>query len=423
MKITLIRPSIAGVQMADALRPLGLIKLFSLTPKGIDVEFYDEYVEILPSVIDSDVVCFAVETFSAKRAYLLSRKYKRYNLDLKSIMFGLHPSACPDEAGVYADCVIIGDAEPVWVKVVDDLQSNTLKARYISSSSYMLPSARVDKSVLSSKEYLGISVIQLRRGCSFDYSFCSMHSLYTSCAPELETGDIMSSTINEIKDTNEKLLFITGDIALQNKAKLKEFLEKLKPLKKKWICRASLSIAEDDEMLKLMSKSGCIAMIIRFDGNYGCSGLIKKIYSRGIMIYANFMFGYPADTLDSFIDAYEFAMKHKFLAASFDPLVAMPGTDMYDKLKSEGRLIHDEWWLSETYRFWDAIHCSENLTASQLTESCGMLRRSFYSSKNMAKRMTNPVNVLHLPVFLQLNDILAFEMQEKRLFELGGGIL
>ena len=71
MKITFIRPSMAGEQSADALPPLAFMILSSLTPSCVDIEFFDERIEDLPLAIDSDVVCFSVEVFSAKRAFYL----------------------------------------------------------------------------------------------------------------------------------------------------------------------------------------------------------------------------------------------------------------------------------------------------------------------------------------------------------------
>jgi len=41
-------------------------------------------------------------------------------------MGGYHVTAVPDEAAEYADCVIVGNAESVWGKVIEDFQSGNL---------------------------------------------------------------------------------------------------------------------------------------------------------------------------------------------------------------------------------------------------------------------------------------------------------
>jgi len=368
MKITFIRPSMAGKQSADALKPLAFMILNSLTPKTEIVEFFDERIEKLPHYIDSDVVCFSVETFSAKRAYKLAIKYKKQNPKIKVIIGGFHPTACPDEASEFADSVILGDAEPIWGQVIKDLKNNELEPQYISSNSYMLPFNKMDKSIFSSKKYANIGVVQWKRGCAFNCNFCSIYSFYKSCIIERDIDDI----INEIKNMKEKVLFIADDNLLHDKSKLKEFLIKLLPLKMKWVCQISINVTNDDEILRLMAKSGCIVMLVGFESlnmknlieigkkqnvatnDYGKA--IKKIYFHGIMIYATFIFGYPHDTLESFDEVYEFAMKHKFLVANFNPLMTMPATDLYSELLGKGKLINEKWWLSDDYNYGDATH-------------------------------------------------------------------
>jgi len=435
MKITFIRPSITGKQSADALKPLAFMILFSLTPKDIEVDFYDECIEKLPQTLDSDAVCFSVETFSAKRAYLLANKYKSINPNIKVIMGGFHPSACPDEANEYADSVIIGDAEPVWEQVIKDLQSNELQQQYISSNSHMLPFEKMDKSIFDNKKYSRkIGTIQWKRGCTFNCNFCAVHSFYKSCILERDVDDV----ICEIKNMKEKVLFIADDNLLHDRAKLKEFLTKLIPLRKKWVCQISINIANDDEMLKLMSKSGCIVMIIGFESlnvktlaeirktqnvtNNDYEKAIQNIYSHKIMIFATFIFGTPNDTIESFEKTYAFVMKHKFLLANFNLLMATPATDLYTELQNKKKLIHEKWWLADEYTYGDAIHYPDNYSALQLAENCKKLRYNFCSATSIVKRMFNPVNFRRLHLFLLLNIVSALGIKQKQETKLGGEV-
>lgn len=139
MKITFIKPTMSGEKSYDALEPLAVLILNSLTPDHIETDFIDERIEDLPQKINSDVIAISVETFSAQRAYLLSKRYKRQNSAVKIIMGGFHITACPDETLQYADSVVIGDAEGAWEKVISDLEDNCLHERYASGNQYMLP--------------------------------------------------------------------------------------------------------------------------------------------------------------------------------------------------------------------------------------------------------------------------------------------
>jgi len=424
----------AGILSKDALKPLAFMILKSLTPKDIDVELYDERIEKLPPVIDSHAVCFSVETFSAKRTYLLAQKYKKAIPSIKVIMGGVHPSACPEEASEFADSVIVGDAEPVWEQVINDLQNNELKKQYASPNSYMLSFDKMDTSIFDGKKYSRIGVVQWKRGCAFSCNFCAVCSFYKSGILERCVDDV----INEIRSMKERVLFVADDNLLHDRVKLKDFLIKLAPLKKKWVCQVSINVATDDEILGLMAKSGCVVMLIGFESlnkknldeigkiqniaNNDYEKTIKKIYSYGIMIYATFIFGYPHDTLDSFDEVYRFAMKHKFLITNFNPLMALPGTELYDEFKSENKLITEKWWLSDNYSYGDAMHYPENYSPAQLAENCKRLRYKFYSWPSIVKRMFSFVNFRRLFIFLLLNIVSAVEVKRKQEIKLGGEV-
>jgi radical SAM superfamily enzyme YgiQ (UPF0313 family) len=425
MKITFIRPGMAGRQSADSLKPLAFMILFSLTPKDIEVAFFDERIEKLPETVSGDAVCFSVETFAAKRAYLLAEHYKRQNPAIKVIMGGFHPTACPDEAGGFADCVIAGDAEPVWEQVVSDLRGGCLRSRYTSDNSAMLPFHKMDGSIFDGKRYVRIGVVQWKRGCVFNCNFCSINSFYQSRVLAREADDVIA----EIANMKEKLLFLADDNLLHDRDGLKVFLTKLAPLKKKWVCQISINVSEDDEIMDLMAKSGCVAMIIGFESlnaknlavigkkqnmqNSDYDRAIQKIYARGMMIYATFIFGYPHDEPESFDEVYAFAMRHRFMIANFNPLMAMPATPLYDELKSAGRLIDEKWWLSDSYRYGDSMHRPKNYTAEQLTENCKRLRFAFYSMAGIVKRLLHPVNFRHLLLFLIVNIVSGTEIRRK----------
>jgi hypothetical protein len=60
---------------SDAMKPVLFGILKSLTPDRFDIEFYDERAGKLPDSIDADIIAFSVETFTAKRAYILTKRY------------------------------------------------------------------------------------------------------------------------------------------------------------------------------------------------------------------------------------------------------------------------------------------------------------------------------------------------------------
>jgi radical SAM superfamily enzyme YgiQ (UPF0313 family) len=421
-----------GTQSKDALEPLAMMILSSLTPKDIEVEFFDERIEKLPKALDSDAICLSVETFSAKRAYILAAHYKKQNPGTKIIMGGFHITGCPEEASLYADSIILGDAEPVWAQVMSDLKSHTLQPKYAAEHSFMLPYSQMDKNIFRGKKYTNVGIVQWKRGCVFNCNFCSIHAFYHSKILERAVDDV----IEEIRNMKQKLIFIADDNLLYNRDKLKEFLIKLAPLKKKWCCQVSINVTNDDEILSLMAKSGCIIMLIGFESlniknlkeigkvqnvaNKDYDKAIEKIYKHKIMIYATFIFGYSHDTLESFDEVYEFAMKHKFVIANFNPLMAMPATDLYAELKEKKELINETWWLSDDFAYGDAMHYPKNFSPEELTTNCKRLRYRFYSLKSIFKRLLSGLNFRHFGIFMLINLVSGFEIKQKQNAGLGG---
>ena len=133
MKITFIRLNMFEHISSDAMKPLLFEIIKGLTPAEHEIEFIDERVEPLPARIDSDIIAFSVETFTAKRAYILAKKYKTQRNIIA--MGGFHASVMADEMLEFADTVLIGDAEGSWEAFLEDCVKGSPKRKYISDES------------------------------------------------------------------------------------------------------------------------------------------------------------------------------------------------------------------------------------------------------------------------------------------------
>ena len=77
MKIIFIRLNMFEHIASDAMKPILFTIIRSLTPPEYDITFLDERAEPLPEQLDADIIAFSVETYTAKRAYILARKNRR----------------------------------------------------------------------------------------------------------------------------------------------------------------------------------------------------------------------------------------------------------------------------------------------------------------------------------------------------------
>lgn len=432
MKITFIRLNMFEDISSDAMKPVLFAIIKSLTPAEHEICFLDERVERLPERIDSDIIAFSVKTYTAKRAYILAKKYKTKNNVI--VMGGFHAGVMSDEMLRYADTVLVGDAEDTWGDFLTDCVRGAPARKYISEEKHPL-TAVPDVPGIYRHKYYGIGVYQLSRGCKFNCSFCSIKTMYR-CVRR-KSADVI---YEELKAAREKIIFFADDNLFYDKKSALELFQRIAPLKKKWACQISLDAAGDDDILRAMKRAGCFLVLIGFESLNGQSltemnkranthadytEIIRRIYRHRLLVYGTFVLGCDGDGRDVFDATFRFAVKNKIAVTNFNPLIPMPGTEVYERMEKEGRLLYKKWWLSDRYRYGETAFIPKNMSPEQLRDGCLKMRTDFYSAGCILKRLfSNPIHFIPLNffVFLLANMISHREILRKQ-GQLLGGIL
>lgn len=421
IKMLFLQLSIGGVPRSDAMEPLAFGILKALTPDNFHVDFKDENLGDSYNVEDYDWIIMTASSFTAKRAYDIS-KYAR-GCGVKTALGGFHSSSLPGEASEYVDVVFVGDAEDTWPEFIIDLEDGAYKRNYISQF-ISFENTVYDTSIFEDKKYPILKAVQVSRGCKYNCEFCSVSSMYKKVRYRSS-----AQIIEEIKNRKLKLIFFADDNLLHNREDLIALLTGIEALNIKWAAQISIDVADDEELLKLIKKSGCILLLIGFESlrdknlklmkksvniKRSYDEKIAKIYEHGIAIYATFVLGYDYDDIDSFEEIKEFCNKHKFYLANFNPLMAMPGTPLYNRLKNENRLTMEKWWLNPNYKYGMSMIVPKNMTETELEKGAYMLRSEFYSYKSIIQRLANNVNRIHPLVFLMTNLVSRREIHKKQ---------
>lgn len=399
MRVAVIRPAVFGQPTSDAMMPLLFAILKPLTPAGIQIDFYDERARALPDSVEADLIALTVETFAARRAYQLADGFRAAGIPV--VMGGYHPTMLPDEAKQHADAVLLGDAEDTWPQLLRDAQEGTLQPFYHSSAEYPLAGLRYDYGVFPKKHYPLVAMVQFGRGCKFACDFCSIHAFY---GHSIRTRPL-AEVVGDIAGLKQRYLFFTDDNLFCDETQATELFAALKPLKKKWVCQISMDVAKNPKLLRQMKESGCIMAVVGFESlsreNLRQMGkranlaeedyeeVIRNLHAAGIMIYGTFVIGYDADTAATAGELMDFALRHRFAIANFNPLMPMPGTPLYKRLEARGALPYGQWWLNEDYHYGDAMLAPAGMTEEELMESCKMARFRFNSPLAILRRATN----------------------------------
>ena len=438
MKITLIHPCIGRIPNKEYIRswqmePLPPAYLAALIPKDIDVEFWDDRMEVIPYDEPTDLVAISIETYTAKRTYQIASEYRRRGV--KVVMGGFHASLQPDEVVEYADAIVIGEAEDTFPQLIEDFRNNCMKRVYRSKgvgSDQYIPA---DRSIFEGKKYLKLGLLEASRGCKFKCDFCAITSYYKA-THKSRPIDMMVKEIEEMKAT-KKLFFFVDDNIVSNPEFAKELYTAIKPLKIKWVSQASITMAYDDDLLQLMAESGCQGVLIGFESlnqanlasmnkqfnsaRGGFEAALKKLNKYRLRLYATFVFGYDHDTPESFKSTVDFCVKHKIYMVAFNHLTPFPGTPLYKKLEKEGRLLYDKWWLDDRYRY-GQVPFKTVLSPEFIQDECVKSRKSFYSFRSIFYRMFNRTNSSNFFMWFNynfINFLLRKEASQRENYPLG----
>jgi radical SAM superfamily enzyme YgiQ (UPF0313 family) len=410
MRVTLVHPCI-GRRAGDRsyirtwqMEPLPPALVAGLTPPDVEVRFYDDRMEEIPFDEPTDLAALSVETYTARRAYQIATEYRRRGVPV--VMGGFHASLAPEEVALYADSVVVGEAEALWPEVIDDYRHGRPKKTYRQEGRTSLAGARPDRRIFRGKRYLPVGLVEAGRGCHFKCDFCAVQTVFGATQTRRPAGEILAE-IAALRGS-KRLIFFVDDNITSNMEQAKEFFRALIPLKVRWVSQASINAAHDEEFLDLLRRSGCMGVLIGFESlnpenlramnksfNTMRGGYLKALENLrryDIRLYGTFVFGYDHDSPKDFPETVAFAREHGFYIAAFNHLTPFPGTALYRRLEGEGKLLYGSWWLDETYSYNKVPFRPAGMAPEDVERGCVEARRAFYSWPSIARRSVDPVN-------------------------------
>ena len=171
----------------------------------------------------------------------------------------------------------------------------------------------------------------------------------------------------------------------------------------RWFTETDVSVAEDAELLRLLADSGCRELLIGFESptEEGLEGLeLKKNWKRkqidgykkaieivqthGIAVNACFVLGLDGDGPGVFDAIDAFVEETSPFDVQITALTPFPGTPLYDRLLSEGRIIEPGAW--EKCTLFDVNFVPKNMTVADLESNGLALGMRLYSKEATARR-------------------------------------
>ncbi len=400
MKIKLIAPHEQNEETSNfRLQRVNLPLIAALTPPGHTITMVDEVFAPDDLNQEVDLVGITVMTALVPRAYHIADTYRQKGV--KVVMGGIHPTILPDEALGHADAVVVGEAEGVWPRVVSDAASGQMQRLYRAGKKTDLTGLPTPRRDLfprteprgSAPIYVGV---EASRGCPHDCEFCCSGQ---TMGQQYRVRPVQE-VIAEIESLDFPHFFFVDDALGLNREVGKKLFTEMIPLQRLWMGQGTVSLAEDVELLKLMRRAGCRGLLIGFESvQKGTQHEIKKIknlkidfyeamrrfHGEGFGILGAFIFGFDYENKDVFEQTFEFIIKGRLDSVQPRILTPLPGTRLYTRLLSEGRLFEPDWWL-RGYPPDTLLFQPKSMTADELLSGYARLNRQTFSFGAMINR-------------------------------------
>jgi len=247
------------------------------------------------------------------------------------------------------------------------------------------------------------------RGCPYNCEFCCVSKIFGKKVKHIPIENV----VRDIVESKSRNFIFLDDNIVGDRKYAKELFAAIQPLKIRWIGQASISFADDIEMMKLAKKSGCVGLFIGLETVIESqaqkmkklSGDIKKteeslrkIRKMGIIIEASVIFGFDEDTHHTFKQTLDFLIKNKISLASFNILTPYPGTKLYDKFIENSRIINNNW---EYYDHHTVVFQPKNMTPLELQLDKINTKEKFYNLRCIMRRFIG--NLHHPIIFILVN--------------------
>lgn len=401
-------PSLSGrAREIEALPSLGLLTLAGMTPKDIEVEYLevrDVDQENLPTRFDA--VALSTLTATSKEAYRLAARFKE--LGTIVILGGLHATLCPDEAQQHVDCLAVGEGEPIWPEMMRDLLACTLKPRYDARTRGPFdfsesPIPRFD--LLEADRYPRFTV-QTQRGCPLSCEFCAA-SMRLSPKFRVKPVERVIEEIRMLKSLyNRPFIEFADDNTFADKRHGKKLMKALEKEGVRWFTETDISVAEDEDLIKMMRDAGCQQVLIGFESPSAgtLNGVetksnwkarrtekylkgIETIQKHGVTVNGCFILGMDGDGPESFDGVMDFVERSGVYDVQLTYLTPFPGTPLYKRLTEEGRILVEG--ASETCTLFDVNFQPQNMSVEELKEGYLNLVSRIYNEDFVAQRYQN----------------------------------
>jgi len=441
---------------------LWMFLLQALTPAGHEVLLIDgnaqpmDESEIARFVREQNIglVGISAMTRMIAKAYRMADAIRAAGVPV--VMGGPHVTEEPDEAlgrdggPRHADAVALGEADETWPKIVEDAARGELKDVYapvdengkerkpslLSYPAIPWESLNLDQFNLVPKVAAPLLrragggwgtfrmiPIESGRGCPYGCEFCTVTGFFGDSI-RFRTNE---SVVNELlrlkarahKEGGQIAVFFVDDNFAINIKRTKSLLRDIiaAGAQVHWVAQISANLLRDEELVDLIADSGGSWVFIGMesidpanlaDVNKGFNkpgeyaAVLDRLARRNIYAITSFIFGMDNDTPGVAERTLQQIRSWPPGLPVFGLLTPLPGTPLYKRLETEGRLTRPKHW--QEFIPFAMAHTPLKMTIPQAHAEVNYGWTDAYSPQAIAKAVAS---LEHQPVGYRINILVS----------------
>ncbi len=346
--------------------PQGLLAIAAYLPEAWDVRFVDENISRATPEDFAWADAVFVSGMHIQQKQIDDIRARAHAAGKVAALGGPSVSGAPEmyPAFDYLHLGELGDATDRLIALLDESVARPAAQVQLKTEERLplsdFPTPAYSKAKLS--DYL-IGTFQFSSGCPYRCEFCDIPALYGR-QPRLKTPQQLTTELDAIiaENGHPSVIYFVDDNFIGNKKATREMLPHLIEWQKKngyplgFACEATLNIAKQPEILKLMREAGFTGIFVGIEtpeldalmhmrkehnASLPMYESIETLNSYGLEVSSGIIIGLDTDTPQTVDRLIEFIERSKIPMLTINLLQALPKTPLHERLTRAGRIVDD----------------------------------------------------------------------------------
>jgi len=416
LKILLIYPEVPQTfwSLTHALRfmgkrayspPLGLLTVAAMLPPEFQQRLRDLNLEPLrdDDLAWADYVFLSAMSIQQDSARRVIDRCKQAGVKIVAggPLFTSEPGEFSD-----VDHLVLNEAEVTLPGFLADLAKGEAKPVYSSAEFADVCNSPLPAYQLLEAKYYGALSVQFSRGCPYQCDFCDVTTLFGR-RPRIKTAAQTIAELDNIYHVGWRgKIYFVDDNLMANRPYLKD---ELLPAVIRWKrdkrgisfhTQITMNLADDQELMDLMYEAGFDWIFIGIETpdegslaecnkkqnlHRNLPEQIRRLQRSGLQVQGGFIVGFDHDPPDIFRRQFELIQENGIVMAMVGLLQAPVGTELFKRLKREGRLLG----AFSGNNVLDDTNIVTRMDRDTLRSNYRALVKALYEPKNYYNRVRN----------------------------------